>query len=58
MFSLPFCFDFWYQVNFDDELEKVKIEMMQERAIALREQEDRLGSMVAQLQINKAKEVC
>ena len=45
-------------MNFDDELEKVKLEMMQERAIALREQEDGLGSMVAQLQINKAKEVC
>jgi len=39
-------------------MERVRVEMMQERAVALREQEDRLGSMVAQLQVNKAKEVC
>lgn len=45
------------QTNFDDELEKVKLEILQQRAVALREQEDRLGGMVAQLQLNKAKEV-
>ena len=31
--------------------------MLQLRAVELREQEDRLGSMVAQLQLKKAKEV-
>lgn len=45
------------QTNFDEELEKVKLEILQQRAVALREQEDRLGGMVAQLQLNKAKEV-
>ncbi|XP_067937333.1 limbin-like [Watersipora subatra] len=45
------------EINLDEEMEKVKLEMLQQRAAALREQEDRLGSMVAQLQINKAKEL-
>lgn len=38
-------------------MEKVRLDMMQERAMELRQQEDTLGSMVAQLQLNKAKEV-
>lgn len=36
---------------------KVKIEMLKERVIALKEQEEKLGAMVAALQVAKAKEV-
>lgn len=36
---------------------KVKIEMLKERVIALKEQEEKLGAMVAALQVAKAREV-
>ena len=36
---------------------QVRIEMMKERAQALKDQEERLGAMVASLQMSKAKEV-
>jgi hypothetical protein len=32
--------------------------MLKERSIALKEQEERLGALVAGLQLSKAKEVC
>lgn len=36
---------------------KVKIEMLKERVVALKEQEEKLGAMVAALQVAKAREV-
>ena len=36
---------------------QVKVEMMKERAWALKNQEERLGAMVAALQVSKAREV-
>lgn len=36
---------------------KVKIEMLKERVIALKDQEEKLGAMVAALQVAKAREV-
>ncbi|XP_077991891.1 uncharacterized protein LOC144446076 [Glandiceps talaboti] len=41
----------------DDELEQVRNEMMEERAKALKDQEERLGAMVAKLQMEKAREL-
>jgi hypothetical protein len=35
----------------------VRIEMMKERAQVLKDQEERLGAMVASLQMSKAREV-
>ena len=37
--------------------EQVKIEMLKERVIALKDQEEQLGAMVAALQVAKAREV-
>ncbi|PVD30384.1 hypothetical protein C0Q70_09650 [Pomacea canaliculata] len=45
------------QLNVDDELKQIRIEMMQERALALRSQEERLGAMISALQMEKAREV-
>ncbi|XP_056006535.1 trichohyalin-like isoform X2 [Ostrea edulis] len=45
------------KLNIDDELENVKIEMLKERALALKDQEEQLGAMVAALQVAKAKEL-
>ncbi|XP_052705818.1 limbin-like isoform X1 [Crassostrea angulata] len=45
------------KLNIDDELENVKIEMLKERVIALKEQEEKLGAMVAALQVAKAREM-
>lgn len=32
--------------------------MLKERSLALKEQEEKLGALVAELQLSKAKEVC
>ncbi|XP_078310950.1 uncharacterized protein LOC111136197 isoform X3 [Crassostrea virginica] len=45
------------KLNIDDELENVKIEMLKERVIALKDQEEQLGAMVAALQVAKAREM-
>ncbi|XP_061180109.1 trichohyalin-like [Saccostrea echinata] len=45
------------KLNIDDELEMVKIEMLKERALALKDQEEQLGAMVAALQVAKAREM-
>ncbi|PIK48029.1 putative desmoplakin isoform X1 [Apostichopus japonicus] len=44
-------------MDLDDDLEAVRVEMLQERAIALQRQEERLGRMMAQLQLDKAREM-
>ena len=36
---------------------QIRIEMLKERSLALKEQEERLGTLVAGLQLSKAKEV-
>ena len=36
---------------------KIRVEMLKERSLALKEQEERLGALVAELQLSKAKEV-
>ncbi|XP_070539651.1 limbin-like isoform X2 [Ptychodera flava] len=41
----------------EDELEQVRVEMLEERAKALKDQEERLGAMVAKLQMEKAREL-
>ncbi|XP_063964091.1 limbin-like isoform X1 [Lytechinus pictus] len=41
----------------EEELEAVRSEMLNERANALKEQEDRLGAVMAQLQMQKAREL-
>lgn len=48
---------FVFQMDLEEELEKVQLEMMEQRARDLRHQEDKLGSMIAQLQLSKAREV-
>ncbi|XP_063433599.1 limbin-like [Mytilus trossulus] len=45
------------RLNMDDAMDEVRIEMMKERAQALKDQEERLGAMVASLQMSKAKEL-
>ncbi|KAK3095945.1 hypothetical protein FSP39_021134 [Pinctada imbricata] len=45
------------KLDIDDELETVKVEMMKSRALALKDQEERLGAMVAALQVSKAREL-
>ncbi|KAK6186320.1 hypothetical protein SNE40_008379 [Patella caerulea] len=44
-------------LNIDEELEEIRIEMIRERALALKTQEERLGTMIARLQLEKAKEL-
>eukprot|EP00057_Strongylocentrotus_purpuratus_P005801 XP_003731788.1 PREDICTED: myosin heavy chain, fast skeletal muscle isoform X2 [Strongylocentrotus purpuratus] len=41
----------------EEEMEAVRSEMLNERANALKEQEDRLGALMAQLQMQKAREL-
>ncbi|XP_071494829.1 limbin-like [Diadema antillarum] len=41
----------------EEEMEAVRSEMLHERANALKEQEDRLGAVMAQLQMEKAREL-
>ncbi|XP_064630061.1 limbin-like isoform X2 [Lineus longissimus] len=45
------------KLKLEDELEEIRTEMMQERALALKEQEERLAAMLASLQLEKAKEM-
>ncbi|KAJ8317460.1 hypothetical protein KUTeg_005364 [Tegillarca granosa] len=45
------------KLDLEDEMESVRIEMLKERALALRDQEERLGAMVASLQVSKAREM-
>ncbi|CAH1782700.1 unnamed protein product [Owenia fusiformis] len=45
------------KLKLDDELEEIRVEMMQERAMALKSQEERLGALMATLQMEKAKEM-
>ncbi|CAL1547304.1 unnamed protein product [Lymnaea stagnalis] len=43
--------------NFEKELEEIRIEMIKERALALKDQEERLGALIVSLQMNKAREM-
>ncbi|XP_071793677.1 uncharacterized protein [Asterias amurensis] len=43
--------------DFEDELEAVRVEMMQERVGALKEQEEQLGTLVAKLQLERSREM-
>ncbi|GFS14925.1 limbin, partial [Elysia marginata] len=43
--------------NIEAEAEEVRIEMTKERALLLKDQEERLGALIASLQMNKAREV-
>ncbi|KAL4231314.1 smoothened signaling pathway [Mactra antiquata] len=45
------------KMDWDTELESIRVEMMKERSLALKEQEERLGALVAELQLSKAKEL-
>ncbi|KAK7110982.1 hypothetical protein V1264_014771 [Littorina saxatilis] len=45
------------QLNIDEELEEIRMEMMKDRALALRGQEERLGAMISALQMEKAREM-
>ncbi|OWF43866.1 trichohyalin-like [Mizuhopecten yessoensis] len=45
------------KLNLDDEMENVRVEMLKQRALALKNQEERLGGMVAALQVSKAHEL-
>ncbi|XP_076460984.1 limbin-like [Babylonia areolata] len=45
------------QLNIDEELEQIRIEMQKGRALALKNQEERLGAMIAALQMEKAREM-
>ncbi|KAL5022621.1 hypothetical protein ScPMuIL_001776 [Solemya velum] len=45
------------KVDWDTEMESIRIEMMKDRALSLKEQEERLGAMVASLQLSKAREI-
>ncbi|XP_064601253.1 LOW QUALITY PROTEIN: uncharacterized protein LOC135467409 [Liolophura sinensis] len=45
------------RMDIDTELEGIRIEMMKERAVALKEQEEQLGAMLATLQMEKAREL-
>lgn len=45
------------RLNMDDAMDEVRIEMMKERAQMLKDQEERLGAMVASLQMSKAREL-
>ncbi|XP_071947479.1 uncharacterized protein [Antedon mediterranea] len=41
----------------DEDLDIIRVEMLTERANALKKQEEKLGSMIAQLQLEKAREM-
>ncbi|XP_053407084.1 trichohyalin-like isoform X2 [Mercenaria mercenaria] len=45
------------KMDWDTELESIRVEMLKERSLALKEQEERLGALVAELQLSKAKEL-
>ncbi|CAG5125921.1 unnamed protein product, partial [Candidula unifasciata] len=45
------------QLNIEQELKDVQTEMIRDRAIALKEQEERLSAFIATLQIRKAEEI-
>ena len=45
------------KLDLDEELEQIQTEMVKERAMALREQEERLGAMITALQMERAREV-
>ncbi|XP_041369582.1 limbin-like [Gigantopelta aegis] len=45
------------KLDLDDELEQIQMEMIKERAMALREQEERLGAMITALQMERAREL-
>ncbi|XP_052251546.1 trichohyalin-like isoform X1 [Dreissena polymorpha] len=45
------------KMDWDTELESIRVEMLKERSLALKDQEERLGALVAQLQLSKAKEL-
>ncbi|XP_060063934.1 trichohyalin-like [Ylistrum balloti] len=45
------------KLNLEDEMENVRVEMLKQRALALKDQEERLGGMVAAMQVSKAHEL-
>uniref|UniRef100_A0A1I8ID62 REJ domain-containing protein n=1 Tax=Macrostomum lignano TaxID=282301 RepID=A0A1I8ID62_9PLAT len=45
------------EVSLEDEMKEVQLQMLEERAQQLKEQEERLAAVVAQLQLDKAKEM-
>lgn len=45
------------KMDWDAEFESVHIEMLKQRSLALKEQEERLGALVVELQLAKAKEL-
>ncbi|KAK3595846.1 hypothetical protein CHS0354_014668 [Potamilus streckersoni] len=45
------------KLSWDEEMENIRIEMVKERTLSLKEQEERLGAMIASLQMEKAKQL-
>ncbi|XP_052773636.1 trichohyalin-like isoform X2 [Mya arenaria] len=45
------------KMDWDTELESIRVEMLKERSAALKDQEEKLGALVAGLQLSKAKEL-
>ncbi|KAL3864064.1 hypothetical protein ACJMK2_005770 [Sinanodonta woodiana] len=45
------------KLSWDEEMENIRIEMVKERSLSLKEQEERLGALIASLQIEKAKQI-
>ncbi|XP_022091836.1 trichohyalin-like [Acanthaster planci] len=43
--------------DIEDELEAVRVEMMQAKVVALKEQEEHLGTLVAKLQLERSREI-
>ncbi|XP_046570165.1 LOW QUALITY PROTEIN: limbin-like [Haliotis rubra] len=46
-----------HELNLEEELSQIRLEMTKERAFALKSQEERLGAMIAALQMQKAREM-
>ncbi|XP_078587515.1 uncharacterized protein LOC144868783 isoform X1 [Branchiostoma floridae x Branchiostoma japonicum] len=45
------------QARMDDDIETIRVEMLQERAQALKDQEERLGGLLSSLQMERAREL-